>query len=67
MDTGRMDKDPGCEPPAVKSGELEAQLKARSETLAPHNCEQYARPYFSNGALGHGWECGRCGRFLQAG
>lgn len=24
-------------------------------------------PYESDGALGHGWECGRCGAFLQAG
>lgn len=24
-------------------------------------------PYESDGALGHGWECGKCGGFLQAG
>lgn len=35
--------------------------------LQSHNCEECAVPYESDGALGHGWECGRCGRFLQAG
>jgi hypothetical protein len=34
---------------------------------ASHNCEENAVPYKSDGALGHGWECGICGRFLQAG
>lgn len=34
---------------------------------AAHNCEENAVPYKSDGALGHGWECGICGRFLQAG
>lgn len=24
-------------------------------------------PYVSDGPLGHGWDCGRCGGFLQAG
>ena len=32
-----------------------------------HRCFDYAVPYESDGALGHGWECGRCGKFLQAG
>ena len=32
-----------------------------------HDCNENAVPYESDGALGHGWECGRCGRFLQAG
>lgn len=32
-----------------------------------HNCDENAVPYTSDGALGHGWECGICGRFLQAG
>jgi hypothetical protein len=34
---------------------------------AIHNCMEYAVPYQSDGALGHGWECGKCGKFLQAG
>lgn len=33
----------------------------------PHDCEENAVPYTSTGALGHGWECGICGKFLQAG
>lgn len=32
-----------------------------------HKCDDHAVPYESDGALGHGWECGLCGRFLQAG
>lgn len=32
-----------------------------------HKCDEHAVPYESDGALGHGWECGFCGRFLQAG
>jgi hypothetical protein len=35
--------------------------------LAEHDCADHAVPYASAGALGHGWECGRCGAFLQAG
>jgi transcription initiation factor IIE alpha subunit len=35
--------------------------------LAPHDCEEHAVPYESDGALGHGFECGICGKFLQAG
>lgn len=33
-----------------------------------HDCEANAVPYTnSGGPLGHGWECGVCGKFLQAG
>ena len=32
-----------------------------------HRCMDNAVPYSSDGALGHGWECGLCGAFLQAG
>jgi len=32
-----------------------------------HDCDENAVPYESDGALGHGWECGICGKFLQAG
>ena len=34
---------------------------------ASHDCWDNAVPYESDGALGHGWECGTCGKFLQAG
>lgn len=32
-----------------------------------HVCDEHAVPYTSDGPLGHGWECGICGAFLQAG
>ncbi len=32
-----------------------------------HDCNNHPVPYRSDGALGHGFECGICGRFLQAG
>jgi excinuclease UvrABC nuclease subunit len=32
-----------------------------------HDCIAYAKPCFTDGPLGHGWKCGRCGSFLQAG
>lgn len=32
-----------------------------------HDCDESAVPYFSDGALGHGWKCGVCDAFLQAG
>lgn len=35
--------------------------------LETHDCDENAVPYTSDGALGHGWECGLCGKFLQAG
>lgn len=39
----------------------------RDKEAAGHDCEANAVPYESDGALGHGFECGVCGRFLQAG
>jgi hypothetical protein len=39
----------------------------RKASHGPHNCMDYAIPYKSDGPLGHGWECGKCGMFLQAG
>lgn len=32
-----------------------------------HDCMENAVPYESDGAIGHGFECGICGKFLQAG
>lgn len=32
-----------------------------------HVCADNPVPYVSDGALGHGFECGICGAFLQAG
>lgn len=32
-----------------------------------HDCMEHAVQCTTDGPLGHGWECGRCGNFLQAG
>ena len=45
--------------------QLAAEQLTTGEVL--HKCDEWAKPYESDGALGHGWECGLCGRFLQAG
>ena len=37
------------------------------EDYADHDCFDYPEPYVSDGPLGHGFMCGRCGAFLQAG
>ena len=42
--------------------------KAALLALRSHKCMEHAVPYYErDGALGHGWECGICGCFLQAG
>ena len=52
----------------VPSGELEAAIEAGTvPTPAAHDCEAEPVPYVSDGALGHGFECGMCGKFIQAG
>ena len=43
-------------------------VEERPTVPAPdHECSEHAVPYTSDGPLGHGWECGICGAFLQAG
>lgn len=32
-----------------------------------HNCWEEAVQVKTDGPIGHGWECGKCGAFLQAG
>lgn len=62
--------DPGREPdpfPPVEAGATAAAV-AQSDTPIPdHDCWENAVPYSSDGPIGHGWECGVCGEFLQAG
>lgn len=45
--------------------------RAGERTLAAlavkHDCDANGVPYTSDGPLGHGWECGVCHAFLQAG
>jgi hypothetical protein len=45
------------------------QLADRQMTTGEvlHRCDEFAVTYASDGPIGHGWECGLCGRFLQAG
>ncbi len=52
---------------AVPAGQLAEYVEQESVEVPVHNCDENAVPYVSDGALGHGWECGLCGRFLQAG
>lgn len=52
---------------AVIAGAKAAALAASGESVAEHDCDENAVPYVSDGALGHGFECGVCGAFLQAG
>lgn len=37
------------------------------DTRRTHDCADNAVPTMTDGPLGHGWECGICGKFLQAG
>ncbi len=46
---------------------MEKARNHENDTIAKHVCGDYAVAYESNGALGHGFECGMCGAFLQAG
>lgn len=50
----------------AEGADINALLAAQQERHG-HDCDANAVPYTSDGALGHGWECGICGRFLQAG
>jgi len=53
--------------PPVRAGAT-ADAIAESEVEPPvHDCWENPVPYESDGPLGHGWECGVCGAFLQAG
>jgi len=38
-----------------------------TDDIPEHDCWENAGPYKSDGALGHGFECKICGKFLQAG
>jgi hypothetical protein len=51
----------------VEAGLTEAKIAEQGIEIPPHDCDAHAVPYVSDGALGHGWECGLCGAFLQAG
>lgn len=42
-------------------------VHAPGACLPDHDCMENAVPYTSDGALGHGFECGVCGAFIQAG
>lgn len=44
-----------------------AAAEKEARELNNHDCMEHAQPCTTTGPLGHGWECGRCGAFLQAG
>lgn len=44
------------------------EVENLTHTAVPaHDCFEEAVPILTNGPLGHGWACGICGTFLQAG
>lgn len=47
-------------------GSRERVLEQLEQALE-HDCWDEAIQYRSDGPIGHGWECGVCGAFLQAG
>ena len=51
----------------TRLGATPEQATAEALKTPDHDCDDNAVPYESDGALGHGWECGICGMFLQAG
>lgn len=53
--------------PPVTVGATAAAIEESGVEPPEHDCMDHAVPYVSDGALGHGWECGVCGDFLQAG
>lgn len=53
--------------PPVRAGVTAAEVAASDTKTPAHDCWDHAVQYESDGALGHGWECGICGDFLQAG
>lgn len=44
-----------------------APTRDATDYMTAHDCFDNAVEYASDGPLGHGWECGVCGKFLQAG
>jgi hypothetical protein len=60
----RRDPDPF---PPVEAGTTAAAVAESDTPIPDHDCMENAVPYVSDGPLGHGWECGICGTFLQAG
>jgi len=53
--------------PPVQAGATEEALAESGTEPPPYDCWESPVPYESDGPLGHGWECGVCGAFLQGG
>ena len=58
---------PDSQLPPVRAGATEAAVAESGLAPPEHDCWENPAPYESDGPLGHGWECGVCGAFLQAG
>ncbi len=52
---------------AFGSANYEEVFAEYKKAIPTHKCDENAVPYESDGPLGHGFECGVCGKFLQAG
>lgn len=55
------------EMPPVRAGVTATEIAVSGVEPPAHDCMENAVQYESDGVLGHGWECGVCGDFLQAG
>jgi hypothetical protein len=65
--TSKSGSKAGIDTQPVQAGAREEEM-ARSGLEPPeHDCWESAVPYVSDGILSHGWECGICGAFIQAG
>lgn len=52
----------------VGGRELDAyEIEQIEQRCADHDCQEHATYILTDGPIGHGWECGVCGDFLQAG
>ena len=57
---------------ASEAGDGQAEIEFRRRSLRganhdAHDCMEHAVYVTTDGPIGHGWECGKCGKFLQAG
>lgn len=43
------------------------EMDENGDPIPDHDCMDHAYAHETDGAIGHGWSCGVCGEFLQAG
>ena len=67
---GKVEDEDGIDGPFVRGmdrADRPVKPKRKTKAKAPACTEHQPVPYTSGGALGHGWECARCGTLLQVG